>query len=147
MYIGGFMIPIIDALLPLVSKVLDFIPDPQKKAEAQLKLTQELNSNSQAILNALAEVDKAQIAVNQEESKSSSLFVSGWRPWLGWVCGASFTWQYVIQPIATFVLTASGHPVILPTLDFSAMTPVMMGMLGLAGMRTWEKTQEVQNKH
>jgi hypothetical protein len=141
------MIPIIDALMPIVGKLLDFIPDPQKKLEAQLKLTQELNSNSQAILAALSEVDKAQIAVNSEEAKSGSLFVSGWRPWLGWVCGAAFTWQYVLLPVATFILAACGKSVVLPAIDFSAMSPVMMGMLGLAGMRTWEKVQDVQSKH
>jgi hypothetical protein len=141
------MIPIIAAILPIVSKVLDFIPDPQKKAEAQLRLQQELDSNSQAILNALAEVDKAQLGVNAEEAKSTSLFVSGWRPLLGWVCGAAFTWQYVLSPILVFILTACGHPVALPSIDFSVMSPILMGMLGLAGMRTWEKVQEVQDKH
>lgn len=141
------MIPILDALLPIVSKVLDFIPDPAKKAEAQLKLQQELDTHSQAILAALTDVDKSQIAVNTEEAKSGNLFVSGWRPFLGWVCGAAFVWEYILRPVATFILAANGRTVALPALDFSAMSPVMMGMLGLAGMRTWEKNIGVQDKH
>lgn len=141
------MLPLLTVFAPIIDKALSFIPDPNKKAEARLKLQQELDAHSQAILAALVEVDKGQLAVNAEEAKSARLFVAGWRPALGWVCGSAFAWQYVVQPFLAFCLAAAGRSVELPVLDFSAMSPVMMGMLGLAGMRTWEKTQNSQNNH
>lgn len=142
------MIPIFDVLAPIIGKVLDFIPDPNKKAEAQLRLQQELDANSEHILNALTEVDKAQAAINVEEAKSSNLFVSGGRPAIIWICATAFGWTYVLQPALVFVLAASGHPVQgLPTLNMSEMMPVLLGILGLGGMRTWEKSQGVQDKH
>lgn len=141
------MIPFLDVLTPIVSKILDFIPDPQKKAEAQLKLQQELDANSQALLASLTAVDKAQIETNTEEAKSSNLFISGWRPALGWICGAAFTWQYVLQPIVTYILTVSGRPVHLPMFDFSEMSTILMALLGMGGLRTWEKIQGAQGNH
>ncbi len=139
--------PLLDILGPIIGKVLDFIPDPQKKAEAQLKIQQELDANQQAIMSALTAVDKGQTEINAEEAKSTNMFIAGWRPFLGWTCGASFAWVYVLQPIATFALNAAGHPIALPTLDFSQMSSVLMGMLGLSGMRTYEKIQGAQNNH
>lgn len=142
------MLPLLDVLGPIVSKVLDYIPDPQKKAEAQLKLQTELDANSQALLDALTAVDKAQAETNTEEAKSPNLFIAGWRPCVGWTCGLAFAWAFVLQPVAVFVLAASGHPITgLPAINISEMMPVLLGMLGLAGMRSWEKQQGVHNEH
>lgn len=140
------MIPIFDALMPILSKVLDFIPDPQKKAEAQLKLKQEIDANEQAIMTALLGADKAQTDINIEEAKSSSLFVSGWRPSLGWVCSAAFAWVYLLQPMVAFFFNAVGHPVTLPHIEFGEMSTVLFGILGLGGMRTFEKIKGVAAK-
>lgn len=141
------MIPIISAILPIVNKVLDFIPDPQKKAEMQLKLTEELNRHSEELLKAMSMVDSKQIDVNIEEAKSSSLFVSGWRPGIAWVCGLAFTWAYVLQPIVVFIFAASGHPIKdLPDINLGEMMPVLLGILGLGGLRTWEKKAGVASK-
>lgn len=142
------MIPFLDVLTPIVSKILDFIPDPAKKAEAQLKLQQELDANSQALLNALTAVDKAQAETNTEEAKSLNIFVAGWRPFIGWTCGAAFAWAFVIQPILVFILVVTGRPIpALPVIAIGEMMPVLLGMLGLAGMRSWEKSQGVHNEH
>jgi hypothetical protein len=135
------MFPLFDVLAPIIGKVLDFIPDPAKKAEAQLKLQTELDTHSQAILSALTEVDKAQAAINVEEAKSSSIFIAGGRPAIIWICATAFGWTYVIQPALVFILAASGHPVQgLPTLNMSEMMPVLLGILGLGGMRSWERS-------
>jgi hypothetical protein len=135
------MFPLFDVLAPIIGKVLDFIPDPAKKAEAQLKLQTELDTHSQAILSALTEVDKAQAAINVEEAKSSNLFIAGGRPAIIWICATAFGWTYVIQPALVFVLAASGHPVQgLPTLNMGEMMPVLLGILGLGGMRSWERS-------
>lgn len=142
------MIPLLDVLGPIVSKVLDFIPDPQKKAEAQLKLQQELDSNSQKLLEAFSAMDRAQAETNTEEAKSANIFIAGWRPFIGWTCGAAFAWSFLIQPVLVFVLVALGRPLPnLPAIAVGEMMPVLMGMLGLAGMRSWEKAQGVHNEH
>lgn len=141
------MIPILGLLAPIIEKALSFIPDPAKKAQAQLELEREINAHSEKILASLTAIDTAQAATNTEEAKSLNVFIAGWRPFIGWVCGASFAWVFVLQPILTFILAAAGKQIALPTLDFSQMSTVLLGMLGLGGMRTFEKYQEVQDKH
>lgn len=149
------MNPIIDALLggtspigQIVNKILSFIPDPQKKAEAEKAWLDEVDRHSEVILTSLAASDQKQAETNTEEAKSSNLFIAGWRPFIGWTCGTAFAWAFVIQPFLTFILAAIGHPILnLPTLTVSEMMPVLLGMLGLGGLRSWEKSQGVQNVH
>jgi hypothetical protein len=84
---------------------------------------------------------KGQMAIDQAEASNKSIFVAGWRPGIGWACGAAFAWTYVLEPLASFTLSAIGHPVKLPALDISGMMPVLLGMLGLGGMRSLEKVK------
>ena len=141
------MIPIIDALMPVLGKILDFIPNPKDKAEAQIKLTEEVNRHSEEILKAVTQVDVAQAGINTEEAKSSNLFVSGWRPFVGWVCGAGTTWAFVVKPLFDWFL-AIYHPEIkTPDLPVGELISLLVGMLGFGGMRMYEKTQGVQNNH
>jgi hypothetical protein len=117
-------------------KVLDkFIPDPAEKAKAEAQLRADLMA-----------WDKAQTDVNAAEAQSSSLFVAGWRPAVGWVCCAALTWTYILQPIAAFALAQLGYLTALPRLDMGEMMPILLGMLGLGGMRSWEKTKGVAAK-
>lgn len=88
---------------------------------------------------------KGQLAVDQAEATNKSLFVAGWRPGIGWACGAAFAWAYVLEPLLSFTMTALNHPVNLPQLDISGMMPVLLGMLGLAGMRSTEKIKGVNS--
>jgi hypothetical protein len=88
----------------------------------------------------------AQIGVNAEEAKHESKFVSGWRPFIGWVCGAAFAYTFVLQPLFVFMawLVAAFFGVMLPvemlpTLSLGEMMPVLLGMLGLGGLRSYEK--------
>lgn len=141
------MLPFLDILTPIINKVLDFIPDPQKKAEAQLQFQKELDANEQAIMSALSAIDQKQADTNIEEAKSTNWWIAAARPSLMWVFVASFTWQYVCLPILTFILTVVHRPVVLPILDMSVMMPVLLGMLGLSTQRTVEKIQSVQNEH
>jgi hypothetical protein len=99
------MIPFLDFLSPIISKALDFIPDPKMKAEAQLKMTQELNRNQEAIIAALSSVDVKQAEINAEDAKSSDKFKSYWRPALAWVGVLAFAWNYLIHPMTVFILT------------------------------------------
>lgn len=91
-----------------------------------------------------------QLDINKVEAASNSIFVAGWRPFIGWVCGAAFGYSYVIHPMA-LTLFAAFHVQLdaskLPVLDMSQMMPVLLGMLGLGALRTYDKTQGVGNGH
>ena len=139
-----FLIPFLG---PVIDKLVGLIPDPQAREKAKLEAETQLIAQQDDMVKAFLASDQAQAATNSEEAKNSNLFVSGWRPFLGWVFGCSFAWVFVILPILSFLLKAFGHPIDLPALDLSQMTPLVTGMLGLAGMRTYEKMQNVQNNH
>lgn len=110
--------------------------------------TEEERSNAKLRAMELAAAgDLGQLAVNTEEAKSSNVFVAGWRPFIGWTCGIAFAFAFVVSPlIETLVVYAyifAGIEVDttgLPKLDITAMLPVLLGMLGLGGLRTFEKT-------
>jgi hypothetical protein len=88
----------------------------------------------------------AQIAVNMKEAENPSVFVAGWRPFIGWTCGLAFCWTFLLHPIAVFAAVALRVDLplhLLPQMDLSAMMPVLMGMLGLGAMRSWEKSKGV----
>ena len=88
------------------------------------------------------EIALAQIEVNKIEAQSSSLFKSGWRPFLGWVCAAAFAYHFIMQPLVVFALAYMGFaPIDLPEFDMGSMMTVLMGMLGLGGLRSYEKTK------
>lgn len=126
------LIPLLDALSPIVEKALSFIPDPQQKAEQE-----------QFLLNALKDWDNQQSLINQQEAANENIFVSGWRPFLGWVCGVSFAYHFVLQPVLAFGLANMGYDVKLPDFDMPELSTVLMGMLGLGGLRTVEKIKGV----
>lgn len=90
---------------------------------------------------------QSQLDINKAEAASDSIFVAGWRPCIGWICGAAFAWTFVLQPFIVFFLelfhVQTSH---LPNLDINNLTPVLMGMLGLGGMRTYEKIKGVAGK-
>jgi len=131
----GALLP---AVLPLVKDVIgSFLPeDPKKRAEAERKIEAHLTEH-------LAKIDIAQLEINKVEAASRSTFVAGWRPFIGWSCGVALAWNYIAQPILVFTLAQTGHLVDLPALDMSQMMPVLMGMLGLGGLRTFEKYKSV----
>ena len=129
-----------DVLSPIINKVLDFIPDPQKKAEAQAAAMKAAQDHETEILKVLQASDAAQNAVNEEEAKSESKFKSCWRPAFGWVGVIGFAYSVVIQPCITFFLTLkNGHPPALPTFDNSLLQTLCFGLLGLGAYRTYEK--------
>ena len=123
----------VTALFEVGSKVLDrVLPDPAQQAAAKLELLK-LQQNGE-----LAQIT-GQMEINKVEAASSSLFVSGWRPGIGWVCGAGFAVQFVVGPLAEWGSALAGHPVKFPQMDTGTMMPLLLGMLGLGGLRTAEK--------
>ena len=133
------MFPIFDIISPVINKLLDFIPDPQKKAEALAKAQEEADKHQETIVTAFLASDQAQAAVNAEEAKSSNLFISGARPFIMWVCACSLMWQFIVEPIIVFIWAANGKALVLPTFDFSTMSTILFGLLGLGGLRTYER--------
>ena len=115
-------------LAPLFKDLLDLIPDPKERFE---KL--------QALINACQQIDQSQAQINQAEAQSQSLFVAGWRPFIGWVCGAAFAYHFILQPLLSFAMVNAGVDVDLPEFDMQQLSTVLMGMLGLGGLRTIEK--------
>lgn len=88
-----------------------------------------------------------QIGINAEEAKSESLFVAGWRPFIGWVCGSALAWTFCLCPMFNWLVGVLGAEVPPPpTLDMTLMTPVLLGMLGLGGLRTYEKVQDANRR-
>ena len=89
----------------------------------------------------LAEINKEQLEVNKVEAGQTGLLVR-WRPFLGWVLSFAFAYHFVLQPFLLFILSAKGIEIELPQFDMGTMTTVLMGMLGMAGMRTFEKVKK-----
>ena len=130
----------VSALLDIGGKVLDrVIPDPAQQAAARLEL---LKLQQSGELTQIA----GQMEINKVEAASSSIFVSGWRPAIGWICGAGFAVQFVIGPLAEWGSALAGHPVKFPQMDTGTMMPLLLGMLGLSGLRSAEKIQGVAAK-
>lgn len=121
---------------PAIEKLLNLIPDPKARAEAAAQAEKDL-------LQAFQQEDANQADIDKVEASSTRLWIAGWRPFIGWVCGSAFAYTYVLQPFLAFMFAACGHPVSFPTLDFNAMSSVLLGMLGLGGMRTFEKIKGV----
>jgi hypothetical protein len=127
----------IEALIGPVMGLLDkIIPDPTEKA----RLAHEIATLAERQAH---EIAKAQIEVNNTEASSSSMFVAGWRPAVGWICAVGLGFNFICVPIGNFVLAVNGSPIVIPALDVSEMMPVLMGMLGLGAYRTFEKTKGV----
>jgi hypothetical protein len=130
----------LSALLDIGSKVIDRVwPDPEKAAAAKLELFKMQQSGELAVI-------AGQLDINKVEAANPSVFVSGWRPFIGWVCGSGFAIQFVVGPLAEWVSALYGHPVKFPQMDMGTMMPLLAGMLGLGAMRTAEKINGVAAK-
>ena len=123
----------IEMLIGPVTGLLDkFIEDKDQKA----KLAHEVATMAQRHAQELA---KAQLEVNKAEAQHKSLFVSGWRPAVGWCCVFGMMGNFMVIPFTNFVLALLKIDVVVPLIDTATMMPVLMGMLGLGAMRTYEK--------
>ena len=127
----------VSALLDIGGKVIDRLwPDPVQAANAKLELIKLQQSGELAVI-------VGQLEINKAEAASASVFVSGWRPFIGWVCGAACAWNWIGLKIALFAAAYFEHPLTLAPADLSEMMPVLMGMLGIGAMRTVEKLNGV----
>ena len=107
------------------------------------RLWPDKTESERAQLAAALTVVQGQLEVNKAEAASGSVFVGGWRPFIGWVCGAACAWNWIGLPIAKAGLLLAGYTLNLATADLTEMLPVLMGMLGLGALRTAEKFKGV----
>lgn len=132
------------ALIPVLGGLLDkLIPDPQASAAAKLKMLEMAQAGELAALSAEVDIAKGQIETNKAEAASPNLFVSGWRPAVGWTCALTVFFKYVGGPLLVMLAEITGHPIRLPEIDASELWPVLMGLLGLGGFRTLERVKGV----
>lgn len=130
----------LQSLIGPVTGILDkFIEDKDQKA----KLAHDLATLSERHAQELAQ---AQIEVNKVEASHHSIFVAGWRPGLGWVCVLGMAGNFVVIPLANFVLALAQIDIVVPLVPLDTMMPVLMGMLGLGAMRTYEKKSGVERR-
>lgn len=120
----------IGAVADLAGKVVDrFFPNKTEQERAEMA--------------AAMVIVQGQIDTNKVEAGSSSIFVAGWRPFIGWVCGVACTWNWVGLPVVKMGFAIAGKPLALSPADLTEMLPILMGMLGLGTLRTAEKFKGV----
>ena len=140
------MIPIIASLIPLLGSVLDkVIPNTAEREKVKAELSLKLLEQETELIRLLVESDKGQAGINKADAESGDKFRSYWRPALAWVCVVAYSWAYFLQPVVVFIAAFNGKILTdLPVFNLGEMTPVLMGILGLAGLRTYEKRNGVK---
>ena len=124
---------------PVASLLEKFIPDKDLRS----KLSHEIATMAEK--NAHEQI-KAQLDINKTEAQHNSLFVSGWRPAVGWTCCLGMAANFLIIPMTNFALALASSNISIPLIDLETMLPVLLGMLGLGGMRSFEKSKGVSRK-
>ena len=127
---------LLNSLIGPATQILDkFVEDKDQKA----KLAHELAMMADRLAH---EQNLAQIQVNREEASSGSLFKGGWRPCIGWICGIAFGYHFVLQPVIVFIVVLIGMDIPeLPSFDMGTLLTVLGGMLGIGGLRSYEKSK------
>jgi hypothetical protein len=130
------------ALIPLFGSLIEkFIPDPQAAADAKLRMLEMVQKGELAALDADMKLALGQMEINKAEAAQDN-FRGGWRPATGWVCVAGLCYQFLLMPILPWLITVAGGQVPpLPPIDNDTLMVLLTGMLGLGGMRTFEKVK------
>jgi hypothetical protein len=133
------MLALLPLFGPLIDRLVGLIPDPQAQAKAKAEALSQ-------VMEFAARGDLAQMEVNKVQAASGSLFVAGARPFILWVCGFGCAWNWLGLPIGMFVFAAAGSPLEMRPADLSEMLPLLLGLLGMGGLRTFEKVQGVSRE-
>ena len=131
------MLGIAESVIGVAGKVLDkFVEDKDLKT----KLSHELKSQ-------IVSLDLAQAQTNLEQAKHPSIFVAGARPAIMWICAFGLGWQFVFQPVAVWEIAVSGIDVVLPIIETEGLLSLTLALLGLGGMRSFEKSKGIQRNN
>ena len=124
---------VLDVLSGPLADILDkFVSDKDLKTKLNHELELELHR-----------ANIAQLEINKVEAAHKSVFVSGWRPACAWMCTTALGYHFILQPIIVFLFALSGETIPLPEFDMNALLTILLGMLGLGGMRSFEKMKGV----
>lgn len=125
---------------PIVEKLVDRIPNPNERAKAKEQFESDL-------MNAVMDASAQQNKINAIEAAHKSVFVAGWRPFIGWICGIGLLWAFVVQPMAAWLFAAFipefPHP---PQIQTDGLYQLVLAMLGMGGLRTFEKMRGVSRE-
>jgi len=136
------MIQGLTALMPILNKAIDLVPDKNKIAKQKADIEKEL-------MKALVDVDKEQAKINREDAKATgalSWVQRLWRPCLAWVCVLAFAFQFLVIPITNWWCAMNGTTIHLPTLDSSTLMTVLFALLGMTGARSFDKLKKINSK-
>jgi hypothetical protein len=138
------MAPLLMSLLPMLGNVLDkVLPDPQAAADAKLKVMEMAQRGELAALDAETKLALGQIEVNKAEA-STDLFRGGWRPAVGWCCALGLGYTFLLRPLLPWAVGLFGATVPeLPAIDIESLMVLLFGMLGLGGLRSYEKVKGI----
>ena len=122
----------IEKLIKPVGDILDkFVADKDLKVKLAHELEKEIIS-----------LNRTQIELNKVEASHENVFVAGWRPFIGWACGIALVYHFLIEPIIQYILIINGSNFATPEFDFSQLSTIVMAMLGMSGLRTFEKVKK-----
>ena len=131
------MLGIAESVIGVAGKVLDkFVEDKDLKT----KLSHELKSQ-------IVSLDLAQAQANVEQAKHPSIFVAGARPAIMWICAFGLGWQFVFQPVALWILAVGSFDLVLPMIETEGLLTLTLSLLGLGGMRSFEKMKGIQRNN
>lgn len=133
-----------DDALSGIFKIADkFIPDQAQKEKFQLELAQLKAQQEAAQLEADTKLAESQNEVNKIEAANSNIFVSGWRPFVGWICGIALGYHFILQPLLAFLCALFHYNINLPIFDMDSLMTLLFGLLGLGAMRSFDKVRGV----
>ena len=131
------MLGVLGSLLPVATSIIDkVVPDKNAAKKAKLDMEKELTT-------AFNKANLAQIETNKIQASHPSIFVSGARPAIMWICAFGLGWQFVFQPVAVWVLALTASDVVLPLIETEGLLSLTLALLGLGGMRSFEKLKGV----
>ena len=135
---------IFDAGKMIISRVW---PDPAQQAEQLFKLEELKQKGDIAELSAHVQSLTGQLDINKQEASHASIFVAGWRPFVGWCCGFALLYASILEPFMRFIATMLDYDGGFPAIDTNITMQVLLGMLGLVSARSYEKKNGVDRKN
>ncbi len=137
----GFDVTGLGSVFDFGSKIIDkLFPDKDAANKAKVELFKLQQDGELEALRAEQALLLQQAAINIEEAKNPSLFVAGWRPFVGWVCGVGFVYSVLIRPL---LVTAGADA---PEIDLGVLSTILLGMLGIGGLRSFDKVKGTDSK-
>lgn len=128
---------------PVMGIINKLIPDKEKQLELQLEMLKLQQSSDFKAIDAALQESQMQADINKQEAAHASIWVAGWRPFIGWVCGSGLALQFIIFPLVFWIGQLVGVSILMPTLPFEMIMTMLGGMLGIGTMHTFEKVKGV----